>query len=120
MGRKKTDSVPVKFEPGFIAGLDNRTGIAQAMRERYHAFTSDLGGDDRLSYAQRSLCERALWLEHWLREQERTLASGGEFNIGAWVQAANSLQGILSKLGLERQSKEIPDLSEFLRKRAGQ
>jgi hypothetical protein len=97
--------------------LDGRTGIARVMRSRYQEFTDDLGGIDRLSYAQRSLAERALWLEYWLADQERELASGGDFDVGKWTQACNSLQGILSKLGLTRQARDVPDLGEYLAKR---
>ncbi|WP_142494757.1 hypothetical protein [Thalassovita litoralis] len=55
--------------------------------------TDDLGGVDRLSYSQRSLVERALWIEHWIAQQERELAEGriGAFDAGRWTQATNSL-----------------------------
>jgi F0F1-type ATP synthase beta subunit len=110
----KQKEPPIKFSQGWLTELDGRTGIAQMMVERYQAFTDDLGGVDRLSYAQRSLVERALWLEYWLADQERQLATSNEFDVGKWVQAANSLQGILSKLGLNRIAKDIPDLATFL------
>lgn len=67
-----------------------------------------------MSYAQRSLVERALWLEFWLAQQEQELATGREFDVSRWTQAANSLQGILAKLGLERRARDVPSLSEFL------
>ena len=109
-----------QFTEGWLDQLDGRTGIAQLMRERYSVFTDDLGGAERLSYAQRSLCERALWLEYWLADQERTLAAGGKFDVGKWVQAANSLQGILSKLGLRKVPRDVQDLTEYLaRKESG-
>ena len=110
----KLQTPPERFSQGWLAELDGRTGIAQAMRERYTVFTDDLGGAERLSYAQRSLVERALWLEFWLASQEKALASGDDFDVGRWTQAANSLQGILSKLGLQRIAKDVPDLGEYL------
>ncbi len=110
--------IPEKYTPGYLDDLDGRLAVAQVMRERYRAFTDDLGGADRLSYAQRSLVERALWLEYWLAEQEQSLARGTDFDVGKWVQAANSLQGILTKLGLDRQAKDIPNLSDFIKSRA--
>lgn len=110
-------SVPSKFQPGWLDALDSRTAIARQMRERYAALTNDLGGVDALSYAQRSLCERGLWLEFWLSQQERELAEGGDFDVGKWVQAANSLQGIYSKLGLERKAKDVPDLQTWMKER---
>ena len=94
------------------------SAIAQEMRERFRAFTDDLGGAETLSYAKRSLVERALWLEFWLAQQEQALAGGSDFDVGKWTQAANSLQGILSKLGLERQAKDVPNLSDFINSRS--
>ena len=113
----KLQSPPDRYSQGWLDRLDGRTGIAQSMRERFRAFTDDLGGADRLSYAQRSLVERALWLEYWLADQERQLATGGEFSVNRWIQGANSLQGIMSKLGLERVAKDVPDIGEYLAKR---
>ena len=108
---------PERYCTNWLSKLDGRTGIAQVMRERFVALTNDLGGADRLSYPQRSLAERALWLEYWLAQQEQTLATGGDFDVGKWVQAANSLQGIFSKLGLERQARDVPNLHDYLRSR---
>lgn len=115
----KTQQPPETFTRGWLEALDGRTAIAQEMRARYTALTNDLGGADRLSYAQRSLAERALWLEYWLADQERQLAEGKSFDVGKWVQAANSLQGIYSRLGLERKARDVPDLQTYLRNRDG-
>lgn len=106
---------PEQFQNGWLDELDGRTGIAQIMRDRFRAFTDDLGGADRLSYAQRSLTERALWLEYWLAMQEQALASGQDFNVGQWVQATNSLQGIFVKLGLYRHARDVT-LPEILKR----
>ena len=110
--------IPEKYSPGYLDNLDGRLAIAQVMRERFRAFTDDLGGADTLSYAKRSLVERALWLEYWLAEQEQALAKGQDFDVARWTQAANALQGILSKLGLERQAKDLPSLNEYLARKA--
>ena len=109
-----TQAPPKKFNTGWLSELDGRTAIAQVMRERYTAFTNDLGGADRLSYAQRSLVERALWLEYWLAQQEQQLANGADFDVGKWTQAANSIQGIYSKLGLERQARDAVSLKDYI------
>jgi len=103
----KQRTIPNAYTPNWLDGLDGRTALAQEMRRRYDAFVSDLGGDDTLSYAQRSLVTRALWLELHLQQQEEALASGADFDSGKWIQAVNSLQGVLTKLGLERKSKEV-------------
>ena len=114
----KLQTPPDQFAQGWLNQLDRRTGIAQAMHGRYRALTDDLGGAAALSYAQRSLAERALWLEYWLAQQEQALAEGKEFDVSRWIQAANSLQGLLAKLGLERRARDVPSLHEFLAKGA--
>lgn len=109
----KQQTVPTSYNNGFLNDLDSRTAVAKEMRERYQALTNDLGGLSALSYQQRSLAERVLWLEYWLASQERTLADGGEFDVGKWTQAANSLQGIFAKLGLSRVAREV-NLSDII------
>ncbi|MDT0581437.1 hypothetical protein [Brumicola blandensis] len=113
----KSKAVPFSFQNGWLDELDGRTGIAQVMRLRFDALTYDLGGTDALSYQQRSLVERALWLEYWLADQERLLATGFELDIGKWVQATNSLQGLYSKLGLAK-AKHTKDITEYLSSKA--
>ena len=116
----KLAEIPDKFSPGYLAALDGRTAIAQDMRARWAAMTADLGGEATLSYAQRSLVERALWLEHWLAVQEQALAAGQyeAFDAGKWTQACNALQGILVKLGLERKQKDVTSLADYIKGKA--
>jgi hypothetical protein len=113
----KLDAIPDQFTAGYLNNLDGRTAIATAMRARWQAMTDDLGGAASLSYAQRSLVERALWLEHWLHIQEQALADGNHeaFDAGRWTQACNALQGILTKLGLERRAKDVTSLQDYIR-----
>ena len=111
----KAKTVPQQFSPNWMQSLDGRTAIAQELRGRYAAVCTDLGGEDNLSYMQRSLVTRALWLEFHLQQQEELLATGEGFDSGKWVQAANALQGIWAKLGLERKGKEI-SLAQFIKR----
>lgn len=115
----KLNAPPERYRPDWISLLDGRSSVAQSMRERFHAFTQDLGGADTLSYAQLSLVSRALWLEFWLQQQEQAMAEGKPVDIGRWTQGVNSLQGVYAKLGLERQTKDVPSLGEYLKARAG-
>ena len=117
----KQQAIPPKFAPGYLDRLDGRTAIAVDMRARWAAMTADLGGEASLSYSQRSLCERALWLEHWLAVQEQALAAGEyeAFDAGRWTQACNALQGILKTLGIERRAKDVTSLSDYIAQKAG-
>ena len=115
----KTDDIPKRYQPGWIEQMDGRRALARDMQARHREICDDLGGADSLSYLSRSLVERFLWLEFWMAEQERALADGGEFDVGKWVQAANSAQGIAQRLGLARKAREAPSLSEYLKAKAG-
>lgn len=110
----KTPQVPAQYHAGFLASLDGRTEIAKVMRERWENLTDDLGGAENLSYPQRSLVERSLWLEHHLIQLEQALASGAEFDSSKWVSSCNSLLGIYNKLGIERRARDVGDLHEYL------
>ncbi len=110
--------IPATYEVGWLDQLDGRYNLAKQLRARFDEICADLGGRDGLSYMQRSLIERALWLEYWLASQERILAADGDFDVGRWVQAANSLQGIYTRLGIERREKPAPSLQEYLARRA--
>ena len=116
----KLAAIPDQFTAGYLDRLDGRSKVAVDMRARWQAMTDDLGGADQLSYSQRSLVERALWLEHWLHVQEQALADGDHeaFDAGKWTQACNSLQGILVKLGLERRQKDVTDLHSYIARRS--
>ena len=83
----KITAIPERFTAGYLDQLDGRTAIAAEMRSRWLELTGDLGGADRLSYAQRSLVERALWIEHWIALQERVLAAGGD---AGWRRGARN------------------------------
>jgi hypothetical protein len=112
----KLDAIPDRYAPGYLDKLDGRTAIAADMRARWHDLTNDLGGADHLSYAQRSLVERALWLEHWIAGQERELAEGRDADTGRLTQATNALLGLFRTLGLERRSRDVtPDLATYIR-----
>ena len=121
MGRpRKMAVIPEKHAPGWLASLDGRTSVAQDMAGRFDEICRDLGGADRLSYMQRSLIERALWVEYWLASQERELAEGREVDTGRYVQAANGLQGIFNRLGLERRARDVtPDLAAYINGKPG-
>jgi hypothetical protein len=101
------------YKNDWLQKLDGRTAIAQELRQRQSALSNDLGGIASLSYQQRALIDRAIFLEYWLQQIELKLATGADFDSGQWVQAANSLSGIFSKLGLQRKAKDV-SLSQYV------
>lgn len=115
----KQAKVPAEFTPQWLAALDARTTVAQAMRSRYTEICSDLGGEARLSYLQRSLIARYMWSEYWVQKTEQAMARGEVIDIGKYVQASNNLVGLSNKLGLERQAKDLPNLADYLAAKGG-
>ncbi|MEQ6886462.1 hypothetical protein [Salicola sp. Rm-C-2C1-2] len=113
----KQTTAPDQFRPNWIEQLDQRYGFAHEIRARYQRYADDLGGEASLSYAQLSLISHALFMQVWLNQQEHALAKGQEIDMGRYTQAMNSLQGIFTKLGLERRAKEVPSLSEYINRK---
>lgn len=116
----KLTTPPEKYQRGFLTQLDQRTAIAQDLQQRFDAYASDLGGVDRLSYAQRSLLEHCLFLQYWLNQQEQALATGSaEFDSAKYSQALNTVQGLFNKLGLSRVAREISLQDVMSRSKSG-
>lgn len=110
----KTTEIPDRYSPGWMGKLDQRTSLAQELSRRHRQLCDDLGGLPALSYQQRALTERALFLELHLQTEEAKLANGEDFDSGRWVQACNALTGVLKTLGLERRARDVPSLPEYL------
>ena len=102
----------------FLDALDGRYRIARALKSRLKELHADLGGPEHLSYAERSLCKRVLFLEASIEGVEARLAQGEAVDIGPWVQSLNSMLGLYRVLGVERRSRDVSTLQEYLRDRA--
>ena len=120
MSRRKVTQQPDQHSTNWLEQLDKRTGLAQEINRRYVELTNDLGGESQLSYQQRALVSRLLFIELSLQKQEAELSRGGELDSGSYTQQINTLLGLVKSLGLQRQTKDVPDLSDFLKRRASQ
>lgn len=114
----KNAEIPTSYSADWLEKLDGRTQLARAVNERYTHLTNDLGGHDALSYQRRSLAKRAIWIEAVIEQQEAAMARGEEVDQGKLTQAVNSLMGVLKTLGLDRKTKDVPNLSDYLRAKA--
>ncbi|MCQ8849041.1 hypothetical protein NQT74_10660 [Alteromonas stellipolaris] len=110
----KHNTPPEAYKADWLKSMDKRTSIAQDLQQRHIALCDDLGGIDTLSYQQRALIDRFLWIEYWLQREEANLASGGEFDSGRYTQAVNALAGLVNKLGLQRQKREL-SLNQYVK-----
>ena len=113
----KSSEIPDRYSADWLQRLDGRTSIARVICDRLEELQNDLGGRDGLSYQQRSLTKRAIWMEAIIEQQELALARGEEIDQGKLTQAVNSLIGLLKTLGLERKAAEVPTLAEYIKTR---
>ena len=113
----KDRTLPERFESGWLAKMDTRMALVRELRARLDALATDLGGMDALSYQERSLCERAIFVEYLLAKQERELIEGAEFDQGAWVQSVNALSGLFNRLGLQRRQQDVPSLQTWIQQK---
>lgn len=119
--RTKPQTLPTRFEPGFIQKLDQRTETARSLRANYEAVCNDLGGEQELSYLQRSLVERALWMEALMADVEYKMMTARQSDdaalitqlIGRWAQMVNAYSGLCARLGLERKGRTV-DLRSYI------
>lgn len=91
--------LPERYALGWLDSLDKRTGLAKDLIARYKELCEDLGGLDMLSYQQRSICERIIWLEYSIHSQERLLVADRDFDTSRLTQSVNALSGLYGKLG---------------------
>jgi hypothetical protein len=110
----KLQSPPDRYSQDWVSKLDNRTRLASVVNERLQALSADLGDWESLSYQRRSLIKRVVWLEIVIEQQEAALSRNEETDQGKLTQAVNSLIGLLKTLGLDRVSRDVADLSQYL------
>lgn len=100
MGKQKTSSN--KHKADWLKLMDKRTSISQDLERRREDLCNDLGGIDTLSYQQLTMIDRCIFLEYYLQKEEVKLVNNDDFDSGKWIQACNSLNGLISKLGIEK------------------
>jgi len=103
----KPQTVPAKFQVGFLSTLDGRTDLAKALRTNYQSIIDDIG--EQLSHVKTALVERFVWLEAVLQTLEHEMANGQTDKadaLGRWTQSVNSLLGLARVLGIERSAKK--------------
>ena len=119
----KNKLVPVKYQEGFLRGLDKRTEIAGRLRGAYQAILSDIGNAKELTHARKTLCERFVFLEFMLGSIEAQVAKVADTKpkaalklFGRWLMALNAAVGLARSAGLlSRNAKPITNLREYVR-----
>lgn len=94
--------------------MDGRTIWVRRLRDLIEAHTADLGGDEGLTQAQRSLVRRAATLSVELERMEATFATAGKItpdDLDSYQRASNTLRRHLEVLGL-RESQRLPEIAQ--------
>jgi hypothetical protein len=105
--------LPAEFTSGFMSKLDQRCAMARELKRRMDAVEADLGGAPALTYAQRSLIKRAVFLEAKLEGMEAETARGKSVDSTEYLGMINALRQLWLALGLRRQAREL-SLSDYL------
>lgn len=102
-----------------LDSLDGRTTAARNVRRTMAAITSDLGGDDNLSTAQRQLIQRAAVMDAMLEAFETAWLAGEPMSHDQYLPVANAQRRTLDSLGIKRQPRDTqPDLSSYVQAKA--
>jgi hypothetical protein len=110
--QKLLTQLPAKFDPDFIERLSRRYSLARVVQARREALEAHCGGG--LSYIQRSLIKRTIWIELLTESYEQKVASGEEIDVGALTQLNNTLKGLYKDLGLKPALRSIETLHDVM------
>ena len=115
---RKTVSLPVRFTPRFLDDADSRIAVVRQIRKLTARLMDEAGGHE--SFQREMMCSHAAFLHVRLTTLEVEALEGGKLDWGSFIQAINSLSGVLKMLGLERRLKQVGGLKAFIKERNGQ
>jgi hypothetical protein len=101
-----------------LPGVDGRSTWVRRLRDLIALHLADLGGDDHVSEAERSIVRRAATLTVELERMEAVFAVAGEAQpdqLDLYQRTANSLRRLLETNGLKRRPKDVTSLGSILR-----
>lgn len=130
------DSQPLNDRPDYtrsritngkelLPGVDGRTLWVRRLRDVMNAHIADLGGEDAISEAQRSIVRRIGTLTVAIEQLEARFATeggGSDRSLDMHQRMSGNLRRLLEAIGLERKSRDItPTLDAYLanKKKAG-
>lgn len=93
-----------------LPGVDGRSVWMRRLRDLIDLHLSDLGGEDAVSAAERSIVRRAATLTVELERMESAFATAGEASpqaLDLYQRTAGNLRRLLESLGLQRRLKDV-------------
>ena len=118
-GSKRNGRSAITNGSAVVAGVDQRSTWCRRLRDLVQLHLSDLGGEDNVSEAEKSLIRRVAVLSVEMERMEAAFAvdEAEADALDAYQRASNSLRRLLTTLGLKRRARDItPSLSTYIRK----
>ena len=104
----------------FLTHIDGNCSLGYALRQRLQALQDHVSGGEpeKLTYPQKSLIRRALWLEARIETDEEQFALGNPLPPGSHSTLLNSLIAIYRLLGIEPRQKQVPSIQDYINAKA--
>jgi hypothetical protein len=101
---------------------DGRSGWSRRLADLLSLHIADLGGEDVVSYAERSIIRRVATITtelEWIEQSFKSSRKGPTAEqLDLYLRGSNNLRRLLEAIGLERRSRDVtPTLSEYLMQR---
>jgi hypothetical protein len=102
---------------------DGRSGWSRRLGDLLSLHIADLGGEDVVSYAERSIIRRIATITtelEWIEQSFKSSRKGPTpEQLDLYLRGSNNLRRLLEAIGLERRSRDVtPMLSDYLAQRA--
>ena len=117
---KSRQSSRVTNGTALLPGIDGRSAWMRRCKDIIAAHVSDLGGEENISAAERSIIRRASVMTVELERLEARFATAGEASergLDLYIRASGNLRRLLEAVGLQRRSRDIspPDPLDYAR-----
>jgi hypothetical protein len=102
---------------GALIDGDGRSAWARRMRDLIVLHVGDLGGEDNVTEAEKSIVRRVATLTVELERMESMFAEAGEASpdeLILYQTCTNSLRRLLESIGLQRRAKPVESLAQYL------
>lgn len=118
---KRRRALPTRFRDGSaLARADGRARDVRAVRDACAAIIEDQGGDACVSFLMRRAALRTAFLDQVLSRDEMAIAQGAEIDRNAYISAAQTWLRYVTQIGLQRRTRPVEDLHEYMRRRAAE
>jgi hypothetical protein len=101
---------------------DGRSGWSRRLADVLSLHIADCGGEDVVSYAERSIIRRIATITtelEWIEQDFKSSRKGPTAEqLDLYLRGSNNLRRLLEAIGLERRCRDVtPTLSEYLAQR---